>query len=88
MQNRRASGFVQGAGNLIIVFVVTGWKLERNNHLPCPANSSASGGVANDNGTNDLNVVNPTGNLLYRLTHPEDRKSSPEFVLPKFATPR
>jgi len=45
---------------------VSGWSLQQNANL-ATANWSASSGVTTANGTNYLNVVNPTGNLFFRL---------------------
>lgn len=63
---------VSHSGNTMTVYWqnVTGWALQQNNTLSLPANWSASGGVTTSNGTNYLNVLNPSGNLFFRLTHP------------------
>ncbi len=64
--------YISHAGNTVTVYWqnVSGWSLQQNNNLALPANWSASGGITTSNGTNYLNVVNPSGNLFYRLSHP------------------
>lgn len=64
--------YLRQSGNTVTVFWqdVSGWSLQQNNNLAIPANWSASGGVIPNNGTNYLNVVNPSGNLFFRLSHP------------------
>jgi hypothetical protein len=44
--------------------------LPQNSNLTAPANWSASSGVTTSNGTNYLNLVNPMGNLSFRLSRP------------------
>jgi hypothetical protein len=62
--------FISHSGNAVTVFWqdVSGWSLQQNNNLALPANWSPSGGVTASNGTNYLNVANPTGNLFFRLS--------------------
>jgi hypothetical protein len=58
------------AGNTVTVFWqnVPGWHLIQDNSLTTPVASwSASGGVTTSNGTNYLNLVNPSGKLFFRL---------------------
>jgi hypothetical protein len=45
---------------------VSGWSLQQKANL-ASGSWSAIGDVANANGTNYLNLVNPTGNLFFRL---------------------
>ena len=61
--------YISHAGNQVTVLwqSVPGWSLVQNNDLTLPANWSASGGVTSSNGTNYLNVLNPTGDLFFRL---------------------
>ncbi|PWU09028.1 MAG: hypothetical protein C5B50_28170 [Verrucomicrobia bacterium] len=47
-----------------------GWILQQNPDLTLPGNWSDSTGVINSNGTNYLSVVEPTGNMFFRLKHP------------------
>ena len=44
-----------------------GWVLQQNGDLTNPTGWSASGGVTNTNGTNFLNLPNPSNNLFFRL---------------------
>ena len=64
--------YISHSGNTVNVYWrdTPGWSLQQNNNLGVPAGWSASGGVNLSNGTNSVNVVNPSGNLFYRLTHP------------------
>jgi hypothetical protein len=65
--------YVSHAGNSVTVYwqTVSGWSVVQNNNLTTPvANWSASSNVTTNNGTNYLNLVNPAGNLFFRLTHP------------------
>jgi len=64
--------YLDRSGSAVIVYWqnVSGWTLQQNNNLAVPAGWSASGGVTTSNGTNYLNVANPSGNLFFRLTHP------------------
>jgi hypothetical protein len=60
------------SGNTVTVYwqAVSGWNLQQNNNLSLSANWSASGGATTSNGTNYLNVINPSGNLFFRLQNP------------------
>ena len=64
--------YISHSGNTVTVYWqdVPGWSLQQNNNLAIPAGWSASGGVSLSNGTNSLNLVSPSGNRFYRLTHP------------------
>jgi hypothetical protein len=60
-------------GNTVTVYWqnVAGWNLVQDSNLATPVASwSASGGVTLSNGTNYLNLVNPSGNLFFRLKNP------------------
>ena len=59
-------------GNTVTVFWqnVSGWNLQQNGNLATPVGWSASGGVTTSSGTNYLNLVNPAGNLFFRLKTP------------------
>jgi N-acetylneuraminic acid mutarotase len=46
---------------------VPGWALQQNGDLNNPNGWSASSGVTNTNGTNFLNLANPSDNLFFRL---------------------
>jgi hypothetical protein len=46
---------------------VSGWSLQQNGDLMDTNGWSASLGVTNANGTNYLNLTNPSGNLFFRL---------------------
>jgi hypothetical protein len=60
------------SGNAVTVYWqdVSGWSLKLNSGLALPGNWSASGNAPIVNGTNYPSVVNPSGELFYRLTHP------------------
>jgi hypothetical protein len=63
--------FITHSGNTVTVFWqnVPGWTLQQNGSLTLPAGWSASSGMTTSNGTNYLNVLNPTGNLYFRLAN-------------------
>ena len=63
---------ISHSGNTVTVYWqdVSGWNLQQNGNLTTPASWSASSGITTTNGTNYLNVVNPTGNLFFRLKNP------------------
>ena len=63
---------ISHSGNTVTVYwqAVSGWSLQQNASVVAPANWTASSGVTTSNGTNYLNVVNPTGRLFFRLQHP------------------
>ena len=48
---------------------VSGWSLQQNINLASPAGWTACTGMTTSNGTNYLSVVNPTGNLFFRLSN-------------------
>jgi hypothetical protein len=64
--------YIGYSGNTVTVSWqnVSGWSLQQNGNVATPAGWSPSGGVTTSNGTNYLNVVSPTGNLFFRLSHP------------------
>jgi hypothetical protein len=50
---------------------VSGWNLIQNGNLTTPVASwAASSAPTLTNGTNYLNLVNPAGNLFFRLKNP------------------
>ena len=60
-------------GNTVTVYWqnVAGWNLVQDSNVATPmANWSVSGGVTTSNGTNYLSLVNPSGNLFFRLKNP------------------
>jgi len=63
---------ISHSGNTVTVYWqdVAGWNLQQNSNLAVTNGWSASGGVTLSNGTNFLNIVNPTGNLFFRLKNP------------------
>jgi hypothetical protein len=65
--------YVSHAGNTVTVYwqTVSGWNVVQNDNLITPVvNWSASSNITTNNGTNYLNLVNPTGNLFFRLKNP------------------
>jgi hypothetical protein len=65
--------YVTHSGNTVTVFWqnVSGWNLHQNGNLTTPiASWPASSSPTLTNGTNYLNIVNPTGNLFFRLNNP------------------
>lgn len=65
--------YISHAGNTVTVYWqdVAGWNLIQSGDLTTPiASWPASGGVTTSNGTNYLNVVNPSGNRFFRLKNP------------------
>jgi hypothetical protein len=64
--------YISNSGNTVTVYWqnVSGWSLQQNANLALASGWGASGGVTTSNGTNYLNVLNPSGNLFYRLSHP------------------
>ena len=62
---------ISHSGNTVTVYWqnVPGWNLQQNNNLAFPANWSANNGATLSNGTNYLNLLNPAGNLFFRLQH-------------------
>ena len=63
--------YISHSGDAVTVYwqAVSGWSLQQNANL-ATANWTTSSGVTTSNGTNYLNVVNPSGNLFFRLAHP------------------
>ena len=63
--------YISHSGSTVTVFWqnISGWNLQQNNNLATPAGWSASGSITTSNGTNYLNVISPTGNLFFRLSH-------------------
>jgi N-acetylneuraminic acid mutarotase len=57
------------SSNLVTVWWpnAPGWVLQQNSDLTNPNGWSASSGVTNTNGTNYLNLANPSNNLFFRL---------------------
>jgi len=65
--------FVSHSGNTVTVFWqdVAGWNLIQSGNLTTPiASWSASSSPTPMGGTNYLNLVNPPGNLFFRLKNP------------------
>ena len=65
--------YISHAGNTVTVSWqnVSGWNLVQNGNLATPVGSwSASSSPALTGGTNYLNLVNPAGNLFFRLKNP------------------
>ena len=65
--------YISYVGNTVTVYWqnVSGWNLVQNSNVATPmASWSASGGITTSNGTNYLNLVNPSGNLFFRLKNP------------------
>src|SRR5208282_603742 len=61
--------YISHTDNTVTVYWqnVSGWILQQNNNLTLLANWSANNSWTTSNGTNYLNVVNPAGNLFFRL---------------------
>ena len=65
--------YISHAGNTVTVYWqnVSGWNLVQNGNLTTPiASWSASSSPTLSNGTNYLNLVNPSGNTFFRLKNP------------------
>jgi len=65
--------YVSHSGNTVTVYWqnVSGWNLVQSGNLATPmASWSASSSPTLTNGTNYLNLVNPAGNLFFRLKNP------------------
>jgi hypothetical protein len=64
--------YISHSGNTVTVYWqnVTGWSLHQNNNLTAPVAWPLNSSWTTTNGTNYLNVVNPTGNLFYKLQTP------------------
>ena len=61
--------YISHSGNTVTVYwqETPGWTLEQNSDLKSTAGWSGTSGITTANGTNYVNVANPTGNLFYRL---------------------
>ncbi len=65
--------YISHAGNTVTVYWqdVVGWNLIQSGNLTTPIGSwSASSSPTLTNGTNYLSLVNPSGNLFFRLKNP------------------
>ena len=65
--------YISQSGNVATVYWqnVAGWNLIQNGNLATPVASwSASSSPTLSNGTNYLNVANPSGNVFFRLKNP------------------
>jgi hypothetical protein len=64
--------YITHSGSTVTVYWqnTPGWNLQQNTSVKAPANWSASSGVTTSNGTNYLSLVNPAGNLFFRLNSP------------------
>lgn len=64
--------YISHTGNAVTVYWqdVSGWNLQQNADLAVTNGWSASSSPTLTNGTNYLNLANPTGNLFFRLKNP------------------
>jgi len=64
--------YISHSGNTVTVYWqnVANWSLHQNNSLTAPVAWPLNSSWTTTNGTNYLNVVNPTGNLFYKLQTP------------------
>lgn len=64
--------YIAHSGNTVTVYWpdVSGWALQQNQNLAVTNGWNASSSPTLLNGTNYLNLVNPTGNLFFRLKNP------------------
>jgi hypothetical protein len=65
--------YISRSGSTVTVYwqAVPGWTLKQDNNLTAvPASWLNSSGVTTANGTNYLNIPNPTGNQFFRLANP------------------
>lgn len=65
--------YISRNGNGMSVYwqAVSGWSLHQSGNLATPiGNWSASAAPTQNNGTNYVNITNPTGNVFFRLTNP------------------
>jgi hypothetical protein len=64
--------YVSHSGNTVTVYwqAVSGWSLQQNGNLATPAGWSANSSWTTSNGTNYLNITNPSSNLFFRLSNP------------------
>jgi hypothetical protein len=68
---RHADALHLHSGNTVTVYWqdTSGWNLQQNSNLAVTNGWSTSGGFLLSNGTNYLDVVSPTVNLFFRLSH-------------------
>ena len=61
---------ISHSGHTVTVYWqnLSGWSLQQNTNLASPSSWTPSSGVTTNNGTNCLSIVNPTGNLFFRLS--------------------
>jgi hypothetical protein len=61
--------YISHAGNAVTVYWqdVSGWNLQQNGNLSVTNGWLASSSPTLTNGTNYLNLINPAGNLFFRL---------------------
>ena len=65
--------YISHSGNTVTVSwqIVSGWNLVQSGNAAAPMSAwTASSSPTPSNGTNYLNLVNPTGNLFFRLKNP------------------
>ena len=65
--------YISHSGNTVTVYWqnVSGWNLVQSGNIATPMSDwTASSSPTPTNGTNYLNLVNPTGNLFFRLKNP------------------
>jgi hypothetical protein len=64
--------YIRYSGSTVTIYwqAVPGWSLQQNNSLTVPLGWQNSSGVTTANGTNYLNIPNPTGNQFFRLANP------------------
>ena len=65
--------YISSSGNIVTVYWqnVSGWHLVQTGNLTTPIASWANSSAPTlSNGTNYLNLVNPAGNLFFRLKNP------------------
>ena len=58
----------RSSGQVVVYWQnLPGWALQQNGTLTLPAGWSAASGVTTSNGTNYLNITQPSGQMFYRL---------------------
>jgi len=64
--------FMSHSGSTVTVFWqnVAGWNLQQNGDLAVTNGWSAATGITTNSGTNFWSIVNPAGNLFFRLKNP------------------
>lgn len=64
--------YISHSGNTVTVYWqdVAGWNLVQDSNLTTPIGSWTASSPTLTGGTNYLNLVNPAGNLFFRLKHP------------------